>query len=36
MVSGQQLDLIAFITVILMPGLVLVIGLAIWQRRVRQ
>lgn len=36
MVNGQQLDLIAFITVILMPGIVLVIGLAVWQRRVRQ
>jgi ABC-type uncharacterized transport system involved in gliding motility auxiliary subunit len=35
-VSGQQLDLIAFITIVLMPGLVLVIGLAVWQRRARQ
>jgi len=35
-VSGQQLDLIAFITVILMPGIVLVAGLAVWMRRARQ
>jgi ABC-type uncharacterized transport system involved in gliding motility auxiliary subunit len=35
-VSTQQLDLIAFITVVLMPGLVLVSGLAIWVRRVRR
>jgi hypothetical protein len=35
-VSGQQLDLIAFITVILMPGIVLVAGLVVWMRRARQ
>ena len=35
-ISGQQLDLVAFITVILMPGIVLVVGLVVWQRRTRQ
>jgi ABC-type uncharacterized transport system involved in gliding motility auxiliary subunit len=35
-VSGQQLDLVAFITVILMPGIILILGLIIWQRRARQ
>ena len=35
-VSQQTLDLIAFITIILMPGAVLVSGLAIWARRVRR
>ncbi len=34
-VSTQTLDVIAFITVILMPGLVLLIGLAVWLRRQR-
>ncbi|MBI5669162.1 MAG: GldG family protein [Chloroflexi bacterium] len=34
-VSTQTLDLIAFITVILMPGLVLLTGLAVWLRRQR-
>ncbi len=34
-VSTQTLDLIAFITVILMPGLVLLAGLAVWLRRQR-
>lgn len=33
--SGQQLDFIAFLTVFLIPGLVLLIGLVIWYRRVR-
>jgi len=35
-VSGQQLDLVAFITVILMPGIVLLAGLVVWTRRARQ
>ena len=35
-VSSQTLDLIAFLTVILLPGGVLVTGLAIWFRRVRR
>ncbi len=35
-ISQQTLDLIAFITIILMPGAVLVSGLAIWARRVRR
>lgn len=35
-VDYQTLDLITFITVILMPGVVLVIGLGIWARRVRR
>ena len=35
-ISTQTLDLIAFVTVILMPGLVLVSGLAIWTRRMRR
>jgi hypothetical protein len=34
--TGQTLDVIAFVTVILLPGLVLVIGLAVWTRRVRR
>lgn len=34
-VSTQTLDVIAFITVILMPGLVLLLGLAVWLRRQR-
>jgi ABC-type uncharacterized transport system involved in gliding motility auxiliary subunit len=34
-VSGQTLDVIAFATVILLPGLVLVIGMAVWLRRMR-
>lgn len=34
-VTGQTLDTIAFITVILMPGLVLVLGLIVWMRRMR-
>ncbi|MEO8610302.1 MAG: GldG family protein [Chloroflexota bacterium] len=35
-ISGQQLDIVAFITVILMPGIVLVAGIVVWQRRTRQ
>ncbi|MCC6803953.1 MAG: Gldg family protein [Anaerolineae bacterium] len=35
-VSTQTLDLITFLTVILMPGAVLVTGVAIWMRRVRR
>jgi hypothetical protein len=35
-VSGQQLDLIAFITVILMPGIVLLAAFAVWMRQARQ
>jgi hypothetical protein len=35
-ISTQTLDIIAFITVILMPGLVLVSGLVIWTRRMRR
>lgn len=34
-VGTETLDLIAFITVILMPGLVLLAGLAVWLRRQR-
>lgn len=33
--SGQQLDFIAFLTVFLIPGIVLLTGIAIWYRRVR-
>lgn len=35
-ISTQQLDLIALVTVILMPGLMIVLGLVIWTRRVRR
>jgi hypothetical protein len=35
-VSTQMLDLLAFITIILIPGIVLLTGLVIWTRRVRQ
>jgi ABC-type uncharacterized transport system involved in gliding motility auxiliary subunit len=35
-VSQQQLDLITFVTIILLPGVTLVTGLAIWTRRVRR
>lgn len=35
-VSAQTLDLIAFLTVILLPGAVLVTGVAIWLRRTRR
>lgn len=35
-VSTQTLDFIAFLTIILMPGLMLVIGAAIWLRRARR
>jgi ABC-type uncharacterized transport system involved in gliding motility auxiliary subunit len=35
-VSQQQIDLITFITIILLPGATLVAGLSIWARRVRQ
>ena len=35
-VSQQQLDLITFVTIILLPGATLVTGLAIWTRRVRR
>lgn len=34
-VSGQQLDIIAFITVILLPGIVLIAGIVVWWRRAR-
>jgi hypothetical protein len=34
-VDGQTLDVISFITVILLPGLVFAIGLGIWIRRAR-
>ncbi|MBI1279471.1 MAG: hypothetical protein GC179_15180 [Anaerolineaceae bacterium] len=34
-VDGQTLDVISFITVILLPGLVFAVGLGIWIRRVR-
>jgi len=34
-VGGQQLDVIAFITLILMPGTMLVISTGIWLRRMR-
>jgi ABC-type uncharacterized transport system involved in gliding motility auxiliary subunit len=35
-IDTQTLDLIAFITIILMPGVTLLAGLAIWMRRVRR
>lgn len=35
-ISTETLDLIAFVTVFLMPGIVLVSGLAVWVRRSRQ
>jgi hypothetical protein len=35
-VSGQTLDLIAFLTVILLPGLVLVAGVVVWWRQNRR
>ncbi len=35
-VTTQQLDLIAFVTIILMPGLLLVFGASLWVRRSRQ
>lgn len=35
-IDGPTLDLIGFLTVILLPGLVLVSGLGIWLRRVRR
>ena len=35
-VDGQMLDIIAFITIILMPGIMLVLAGFIWMRRVRQ
>jgi hypothetical protein len=35
-VTTQQLDLIALVTAILMPGLVLVTGLVVWMRRARR
>ena len=35
-VSGQTLDLVTFLTVILLPGAVLVTGLGVWLRRVRR
>ena len=35
-VGGQALDLILFITVIFLPGLMLVAALAVWARRLRQ
>ena len=35
-VDTQTLDLIAFLTVILMPGLMMVAGTVIWSRRVRR
>jgi hypothetical protein len=34
-VTGQTLDAIAFVTVILMPGLVLLTGFIVWTRRIR-
>lgn len=35
-VSQQQLDLITFVTIILLPGATIVSGLALWARRMRQ
>ena len=35
-ISGQTLDLIAFLTVIVLPGVVLMTGLAVWWRRNRR
>ncbi|MEP7290321.1 MAG: Gldg family protein [Chloroflexota bacterium] len=35
-VSSQTLDLITFLTIILLPGAVLVTGLAVWLRRARR
>lgn len=34
-ISAQQLDVIAFITVVLIPGLVLAAGIGLWLRRMR-
>lgn len=34
-ITGQNLDLIAFVTVILLPGLMLATGLIVWVRRMR-
>jgi ABC-type uncharacterized transport system involved in gliding motility auxiliary subunit len=34
-VSGQTLDIIAFVTIVLMPGIVLAAGVAVWWRRMR-
>ena len=34
-VTGQTLDIIAFGTVILLPGLLLAVGILIWMRRMR-
>ena len=34
-VDGATLDIISFLTVILLPGLVFAIGLGIWIRRIR-
>lgn len=34
-VDGQTLDVIAFLTVILLPGLVFAVGLGLWVRRIR-
>jgi hypothetical protein len=35
-IDTQTLDLVAFVTVVLMPGLVLVAGFVVWLKRVRQ
>ena len=35
-VTQQQLDLITFVTIILLPGATIVTGIAIWARRVRR
>jgi ABC-type uncharacterized transport system involved in gliding motility auxiliary subunit len=35
-ITTQQLDLIALVTVILMPGFMIVLGLVVWTRRVRR
>jgi len=34
-IDGQMLDVIAFVTIILMPGIMLVAAVAIWARRMR-
>jgi hypothetical protein len=34
--SQQQLDFVVFLTVLVLPGAVLIGGLAVWARRVRR
>lgn len=34
-ISGEMLDVIAFLTVVLLPGVILAIGIGVWMRRAR-